>query len=531
MEPSTERAVTRVASTGALTRRLLGGVTLAVLAFAITYRAGTTLSMSDVAALIAGAVVALSVGAGVVSAVVRPLVDMQADLQDRYAAALADALRDPLTQLGNHRAFHEELDRQTEAALRYDVPLSLLLIDLDEFKAVNDGHGHARGDGVLRSFGALLTTTIRRADRAFRVGGDEFAVILPHTDVEGARVVARRLLAQALQPALRVDDDAPISFSAGLSALPELAENRPRLYAQADAALYAAKRGGRTDIAVFDPARGAEPSDAGAAASAVADVIAHGQLAPVFQPIVELATGRVLGVEGLIRPVPPAPFTNPAQLFAAAEAGGRLTALDLACIESIVAAALDVPADQFLSLNLSPSTLEAPEFSGAALLGILARHGFPPARLVVELTERQDLHDPERVRSRMAICRRAGVRFAADDVGAGNAGLRLLAEISFEVIKVDLGLVQRSASGGPSSAVLGSVVELAARTGAMVIAEGVEEASQLPQLTAMGISIGQGYHLGRPGPLVVGPPAVRDDAPSLVPSVAAWRRSIGLPVS
>jgi EAL domain-containing protein (putative c-di-GMP-specific phosphodiesterase class I) len=128
----------------------------------------------------------------------------------------------------------------------------------------------------------------------------------------------------------------------------------------------------------------------------------------------------------------------------------------------------------------------------------------------------------------MAICRRAGVRFAADDVGAGNAGLRLLAEISFEIIKVDLGLVQRSASGGPSSAVLGSVVELASRTGALVIAEGVEEAAQLPQLTAMGIGVGQGYHLGRPGPLMItaaGPAA----AEPVAAGMAAWRASIGLP--
>lgn len=526
MESRATPGPARVLTAGALTRRLLGGVIVAVLAFAPSFRLAVLLGAAEPAALVFATAIALIVAAAAVSAIVRPLLSTQADLEDRYAAALADALRDPLTALGNHRAFHEELDRQAEAAVRYDTPVSLLLIDLDEFKAVNDGHGHAGGDRVLRGFGELLATAIRRPDRAFRVGGDEFAVILPHTDVDGARIVARRLLAQALQPSVRYGDHEPISFSAGLSAIPALADGRARLYAQADAALYAAKRGGRTDIAVFDPAT-KTVSGAGAASSAIAEVVARGQLAPVYQPIVALGTGRVLGVEGLIRPVPPAPFANPAELFAAAENGGRLTTLDLACIESIVAGASSLPADQFLTVNLSPATIEAPEFSSGALIGILARHGLAPSRVVIELTERQDLHDPDRVRSRMATMRRAGIRFAADDIGAGNAGLRLLAEVTFEIFKVDLGLVHRSATAGLSNAVLGTVVELASRTGALVVAEGIEDASQIPQLAAMGITVGQGFHLGRPGPLAPRR-TVAAEEPGTGP-MAAWRSSIGLP--
>jgi diguanylate cyclase (GGDEF)-like protein len=511
-----------------LTRRLLGGVLLAVMAFAVAFQASVALAgVESSLAIVFGAAAALGVAAAALSRTVSPLVAGQADLQVRYEAALADALRDPLTGLGNHRAFHEELDRQVEAAGRYDVPLSLMLIDLDEFKAVNDGRGHAGGDRVLRGFGQLVTATLRRADRAFRVGGDEFAILLPHTDLEGARIVARRLLAQALQPSLRLEGVEPVSFSAGLSSVPELADSRARLHSQADAALYAAKRGGRTDVVAYDPSvEPAEHTDTATASAAIAEVIARGQLRPVYQPIVALASGRVIGVEGLIRPVPPAPFGDPGALFAAAEAGGRLTALDLACVEAIVAGAGDLPDDQFLSVNLSPPTVEAPEFSSAALLGILARHGFPPQRLVVELTERQALHDPARVRERLDACRQAGIRFAADDIGAGNAGLRLLTEISFDVIKVDLGLVQRSASDGPSSAVVGSVVEMASRMGALVVAEGIEHASQLAQLSALGIEAGQGYHLGRPGPIERAVPILE---PVAVIGISAWRQSIGLP--
>jgi diguanylate cyclase (GGDEF)-like protein len=513
---------------------MLGGVVLFVVAFAIVYRLVLTLRDDPITAIGAGAAAALAAAGFVMWRTVAPLVATQAELQVRYEAAVADALRDPLTGLGNHRAFHEELDRQVSAALRYEIPLSLLLIDIDEFKAVNDGRGHAAGDRVLRGFGTLLSASVRRADRAFRVGGDEFAVLLPHTDLEGARVVARRLLNQALEPTLRIGEAEPLSFSGGLSSLPELALGPAQLYSQADAALYAAKRGGRTDIVIFEPSM--EASDpSGASVSAVAEVIARGQLRPVYQPIVALPDGRVIGVEGLIRPLPPAPFATPAQLFAAAEAGGHVTRLDLACVEAIVAgAATALPADQFLTVNLAPSTLEASEFSSGAVLAILARHEFAPDRLIIELTEHQPLHDLERARSRMAAFRRAGVRFAADDIGAGNAGLRLLSEIEFDVLKVDLSLVHRSETDGPSHAVLGSVVDLASRTGALVVAEGIERSAQMAPLLRAGITAGQGFFLGRPGPLVQAiEPALQLVAASneALAGVAAWRQSIGLPVS
>lgn len=520
-----------VPSTGVITRRLLTGVLVALGAFAVAYQGSVTLIDADpVLAILLGAAAALGVATAALGRTIAPLVATQADLQERYEAAKADALRDPLTSLGNHRAFHEELDRQVEASLRYGVPVSLMLIDLDEFKTINDTGGHAGGDRVLRGFGQLLNAAVRRADRAYRIGGDEFAVVLPHTDLEGARIVARRILAQALQPALRLEDLEPISFSAGISTLPQLADSRARLYSQADSALYAAKRGGRTDVVAYDPTvdPSAEQAEPGTASAAIADVIARGQLRPVYQPIVSLASGVVLGVEGLIRPVPPAPFADPAALFAAAAAGGRLSALDLACIETIITGAGELPPDQFLSLNVSPPTIEAPEFSSAGLLAILGRHGFPAHRLVIELTEQQAIHDAARVRERLDVLRRAGVRIAADDIGAGNSGLRLLSEISFDVLKVDLGLVQSSVAGGPSSAVLSSVVALASRMNALVVAEGIEDQSQVAQLLALGIEAGQGYHLGRPGPLK---PATPLSAPVPAPAMSAWRESLGLPAT
>ncbi|MDQ2854276.1 MAG: bifunctional diguanylate cyclase/phosphodiesterase [Chloroflexota bacterium] len=488
------------------------------------------------------ATVSVLIGAGIAgialaTMLVRPLVRSRADLQVRYQAAIADALRDPLTGLGNHRAFQEELDSQVEHATRYGVPVSLVLIDLDEFKQINDNAGHAVGDQTLASFGRLVASVLRKVDRPFRIGGDEFALLLPHTDANGAHIVARRLLVSSLQPTIRDPKFKPLSFSAGISSMPELAASRSLLYSQADTALYAAKRAGRTEVLLFDPSEEVAASTATTSA-AIADVIARNLLRPVFQPVVDLASGATLGYEGLIRPVAPAPYADPASMFAAAATTGHMVPLDMACVEAIVAAGAGLPREMFLSVNLSPRTVEAPEFSTASMLRILANHGFPPQRLVIELTEQQPITDLEGVRHKLDSCRRSGMRLAADDLGAGNAGLRLLSDLRFDIVKVDLGLVQRSSPGAPSSAVVESIVAFASRTGALVIGEGVEHEEQVSQLVQLGVTAAQGYLFSRPGPLPnweTGPRladattrAAHGEPVTVESDLEAWRQKIGL---
>ena len=480
-----------------------------------------------------------SVGWVLQSTIVSPLVASHDALEDRYQAALADALTDQLTALGNHRAFQEELDRQVEQAQRYGVPVALILIDIDEFKSINDESGHAQGDQALADFGRLVLAGLRRVDRPFRVGGDEFAILLPHTDADGAWIVARRLLANALQPPRVELGRRAISFSAGVSSLPGLAISRAQLYSQADAALYVAKRAGRTDVQVFDPKTAVIEMTTGSSA-AIAEVIARGQLRPVYQPIVALDGLTVLGYEGLIRPVAPAPFADPGAPFAAAAASGHLVALDMSCIEIIVSGAQHLDPAHFLSVNITPRTVESPEFTPMSLLSILARHQFPANRLVLELTEREPLTEVDRVRQKLDDCRTAGIRLAADDLGAGNAGLRLLSELQFDILKVDLSLVQRSMPGAPSSAVIGSVVSYAARSGALVVGEGIEQPEEVSQLAVLGVGAGQGFFFGRPGSLPSPASAgqlLHDAALDLelvgeqdsASPMAAWRQSIGLP--
>jgi EAL domain-containing protein (putative c-di-GMP-specific phosphodiesterase class I) len=213
-----------------------------------------------------------------------------------------------------------------------------------------------------------------------------------------------------------------------------------------------------------------------------------------------LRDGSVLGFEGLIRPGASSSFANPGQLFAAAAAAGRTSELDLACFEVVAAGAASIDPAQVVTINLSPQTLELEDFTAGWLLEILARYGISPGRVIVELTEREAITDLERLRRNVSSLQRAGVRLAADDVGAGNAGLRLLSQVRFDIVKIDLSLVQDGAQHDSSRAVVRSLMDLAARQGAVAIAEGLETAEQLRSLRELGITTGQGYLLGRPGP-------------------------------
>ena len=179
---------------------------------------------------------------------------------------------------------------------------------------------------------------------------------------------------------------------------------------------------------------------------------------------------------------------------------GTAADLDRLCIQTLLTGATTLAPDQTLSLNLSPHTLEAPEFSVAMLVRILAAAGFDPSRIVLELTERQAIMDIEALRRHLTGCQSAGFRIAVDDVGAGNAGLRLLSQLHFDTVKIDLSLVQAGARHEASLEVLRSIAELAERWGAKAVAEGVETSTQLRMVRDLGLAEVQGYLLGVPEP-------------------------------
>jgi diguanylate cyclase (GGDEF)-like protein len=454
-------------------------------------------------ALLTGAVLAVIVLVRYLVDPFQEMADSRAELQALYREARHDSLADGLTGLGNHRAFQEALERTVASYETRRASFSLVLIDLDDLKLVNDRDGHAGGDEMLRSLARTMRELSRHGDMLYRIGGDEFAMLLPDTDIDEAIAVAERILHFCKRPA---DNGRPFAFCGGVSGVPHFARQRNLVYRQADAALYWAKRHGRGSVAVFDAERdqvaeGPDTSDNAAdhaSGSAVAEIILGKLLRPVFQPIVDLRSGRVIGFEGLIRPDPAGPLPDTTQLFAAAAASGRTVELDLACIEAVVQGARAIGPDRLLTLNLSPRTLEVRDFDAAWLLQGLVRNGISPSRVIIELTEREEVDDIGRLRQTFAALQQYGLRLAADDVGAGNSGLRLLSQVQFDIVKIDLTLVHDGVRRTGARAVLQSLRDLALGQDARIVAEGVETAEQLHVIRELQIGAGQGFLLGRP---------------------------------
>lgn len=502
------------ADVGVIAAQLRGGaVSLAVAAFLVALLALTILAIAILGSSPVAAALGVAIGGGAVAlAVIRimgrvldrasVLETVSVDLTDRYDRARLDAIRDGLTGLGNHRAFQEELDRAVEMARRHQQSTALILVDVDDLKRTNDSAGHEAGDEALQDVARVIGMSSRRIDRAFRVGGDEFAILSPGTTTQEALALGRRILATALDGG-RNSGGRPISLTIGISAVPSPSQDRKLLYRHADAALYWGKRHGRTDVQVYDPrlhgvADDERPTEE--LASAVDAVVAERLLTPAYQPVFALDDGHCAGFEGLVRPDPKAGFRNPSAMFVAAETVTRTVELDLAAVRAIASGSNGLHPDQHLAINLSPRTVEAVAFNPHEVLAILGAVGVEPHRLVVELTEREAIEDMGRLARNLAVFRRMGARIAADDVGAGNAGLQLLSRIDFDVIKIDLSLVQTGAVLAPSRSVLRALIDLAERRGATTVAEGIETPLHLEIVRELGINTGQGYLLGRPAP-------------------------------
>jgi diguanylate cyclase (GGDEF)-like protein len=407
---------------------------------------------------------------------------------------------DPVTHLPGHRAFQEELEALLHDPMPAAPALSLALIDVDDFRRINDAAGHAVGEDLLIELADALDAGHHADERIYRIGGDEFAVIVPGQDAEHAAFAIRRVLAAVLEEREGGRYAPAFSFSAGIAGSAHRQIGRDVLIGHARTALDQAKRDGRCVVRVWEGGEGDESLERSVRAAGVLRVLASGGLRPVYQPMVELTSGRVIAFEGLIRPPEHSLFRDTGSLFEAAEEAGRTIELDLACMAAVLVGADAIGEEQSISLNLSPRTLEAPEFGVAAFVRRLALARWTPDRVIVELTERDGVEDIERIRRVLAELRAHGIRVAADDVGAGNAGLRLLSQIHFDIVKLDLSLVQGGLKRDTSLAVVRSIGDLASRWGASVVAEGVETPEQLRLIRRLGLTAAQGFLVGPPRP-------------------------------
>jgi EAL domain-containing protein (putative c-di-GMP-specific phosphodiesterase class I) len=346
-----------------------------------------------------------------------------------------------------------------------------------------------------------MRSNLRRTQRAFRIGGDEFAVLLPGSDLDGAEAIGHHLLAAALSG--NHGSSGAFSLTIGLTAFPLRSTTRQTMILHADAALYAGKRHGRTTVERFDPKLHGVAEDSRSLAElalAVERVAEGGRLRAVYQPIYSLQSGKVVGFEGLVRLSDDAGFPDPTSLFMAAEATYRTIELDVVCARAVLAGAGRLPPDVYIAINLSPRTLESDAFSPLEIVALARRHGIQPSQLVVEITEREAIEDLTKLQVAVAFLRGHGVRLALDDVGAGNAGLRLLSEVEFDIMKIDLSLVRAGAHHEPSEAVLRALGAVARQRGRKIVAEGIETPDLLEAVLELRFDAGQGYLLGRPEP-------------------------------
>jgi diguanylate cyclase (GGDEF)-like protein len=414
----------------------------------------------------------------------------------RQQSQLRDlAETDTLTGLINHRGFQAALRGELEKAAARRESVALVAIDLDDFKAINERHGHPFGDGVLQGVSAQLGKSVRRGDIAARTGGEEFALILPGTGAEAAQEIAERVRTSlaALSP-----EGSELSCSAGVAVYPVDADNAGALLQLAEGALYWAKRSGKSRTRRFDPDHVRLSGDA-PQRSEIERILAERAIEPLFQPVCSLTTGRLIGYEALAR-FPDAPDRPPSTWFAQANACGLGPELEAAAIRAALEP-IGRPRGTHLAVNVSPSAL-----STEAVKSVLPDD---LSEIIIELTEHEVYVGDSLLANSLAQLRERGARIAIDDAGAGYAGLKQVMWVRPDIVKLDLELTRAIHSDPVRMALVESLVRFARRVGATVCAEGIEDHDDIEALANLDVPCGQGYAIGRPAPpwSQVSPPA------------------------
>jgi diguanylate cyclase (GGDEF)-like protein/PAS domain S-box-containing protein len=439
----------------------------------------------------------------------------QRDVTDRMRqnARLHElAYYDALTGLPNRSALHDELRSAMHRARVHETELALLQVDVDDFRRVNEKWGHQAGDALLRVIADRLRSVVRPQDLLARQGGDEFALLLKDLPTGESERVAKELAARLLAavrdaPHVVGDLRLEIRVSLGIGLYRQgTTTTSADLLQDADVAVESAKAAGKDTVRVHRAISGEavlvpdDAFDAAAAGDALDRVLAEGAITALFQPIVDLASGEVVGYEALVHGPEGSSLYRPDRLFAAAAAAGRTVELDWACRLVAVRGALDADLDRTSSLfiNCEPAALGTPCPVEHVALWERAQRELD---LVLEITERAVTGRPAELVRVVGDARSAGHGIALDDVGADVRSLALLALIEPDVIKLDLRLVQDRPSTD-QAAIVSAVAAERERTGAQILVEGIENAVHVTFACALGATLGQGGQFDRPGPLV-----------------------------
>jgi diguanylate cyclase (GGDEF)-like protein len=416
------------------------------------------------------------------------------------------AMHDNLTGLPNRALFIDRLGHALARTRRSGSLVAVLFVDLDHFKHINDGLGHAAGDRVLAFVGSRLRDTLRPGDTVARLGGDEFGVLLdPIGSIAEAGQVADRLLESLQTPVSLGSIEYSVKASIGLAVGKGggAAAGAEQLLADADVAMYSAKQRGKGRWEPFRASLRDAARQRAQVASSLSRALQNDEFVVHYQPIFQLSSGRIQGVEALLRwQHPQRGLVRPTEFIAIAEETGLIVQLGGWVLRTSCAQAaawqrlLDRP-DLALHVNLSPRQFEHPAVVHD-VEAALAASGLPAESLTLEITESLLVNDAPTVVHRMKELKRLGVRLAIDDFGTGYSSLNYLQRLPIDSLKIDKTFVDGLGTGDASHGLVQAILHIASSLGLQAVAEGVERADQQPVLTALSCDLAQGYALARP---------------------------------
>jgi len=415
------------------------------------------------------------------------------------------ASRDPVTGFITRAAFQEILEKAIEAASGARRPLALLFFDLDDFKALNDTHGLAAGDEYLRRLGEALTRALRPGRVFARLGGDEFGLLSPDTTSAEAAMEADSLVRFLTEFSPTFEGrKLQITASVGVAVYPAHGQRASDLMLAADLAMHQAKARGRARFILHDPTA-RERERIGllrGQADRIRTALSDGRFVPLFQPISEVSTGRIVAAETLVRlREEDGSLTSPDEFLDAAERFGFVTAIDRVVIgstfDALIAARKRIPPDLEVSINLSGL-----DFEDDALVADISRlarlKGIRPSRITFEITETAALRDLGRVQDFTNALTSEGFKFALDDFGVGFSSFRYLRDLPMSTLKFDQSYVRDLPHKMENRVFVRGIAEICRGFGVKTVAEGVETPEILTILRELGVDRAQGYHIGYP---------------------------------
>ena len=411
------------------------------------------------------------------------------------------AFTDQLTGLPNRTLLHDRAEQSLALAARHGHAAALLLIDLDRFKEVNDTLGHHYGDVLLQQMAERLGTVLRDSDTVARLGGDEFAVLLPQiATIDDAIAVAEKIRAAIEAPFLVEGLTMDVDASIGLAAYPDHAGNPDELLQRADVAMYAAKAA-HLEYVVYETRLDQHSPRRLGLLGQVRRAIANGELVVFYQPKAEARSGRVIGLEALVRwQHPEHGLLGPDEFIPLAETTGLIRPLTSYVLETAVRECRtwqDAGHDLSVAVNVSARCLLDLSLP-VEIAGLLGKYAITAHRLVLEITESAIMSDPNRALEVLNRLHALGVRLSIDDFGTGYSSMAYLKNLPVHELKVDRSFVTHMRQQQSERVIVRSTVDLAHNLGLQVVAEGVEDKETWQELDLLGCDAIQGYHLAKP---------------------------------